>query len=103
MPWFDWILNYLRKLFPDSLQTRGNGPMSVMIGFIGGLIRSWYMLIAVPAIILAYKTLKILAEKGILAKAQAIVETAINSAFHIVNDCLPLILNFSQMMRCVLV
>lgn len=91
---------------PDNMKARfkelsSQGAFSGMVFFVLNIFKNIYFLIAIPALIVAYRFIKILQEKGIIDQFQNIVSKAINSVLYISNTCFPLMLDLKSMMTCI--
>ena len=95
-----WIWSLVPKSITQHFNV-GEAGLWGMITYVFGIIRYWYFLMTIPAIIVVYKLFKVLEEKGIIAKFQAIVQGALNMVMYVANDCFPLILHVRELASCV--
>ncbi len=100
------ILSVLYDFIPDDMKRKftelgSKGAFVGMFLFVWGLFKNIYFLIAIPALIVAYRLMKVLKEKGIIDEFEAIVTKTINSILYISTHCFPLILNLKSMISCI--
>jgi len=79
------------------LKSRFKGAFS----FVLNIFRNIYFLIAIPAIIVTYRFMKVLKDQGIIDDFTNTVNQVITSIYYISTNCFPMILNLNQMMACV--
>ena len=72
-----------------------------MSSLVLGVFKNIYFLIAVPALIVAYRFIKVLKDQGIIDAFQNTVNSSLDSVLYISNNCFPLILNLGQMLSCI--
>jgi len=87
------------KMRFQELSSRG--AFTGMVFFVLNIFKNIYFLIAIPALIVTYRFIKILKEKGIIDRFEAIVTKTINSVLYISTDCFPLILDLKAMASCI--
>ena len=102
MNWLGWIFSAVRNIFSGQGSYKGTTVTDVMMGYITTIIKKWYYFITIPAIILVYKVLKTPSVQLLLKKLQILVQSGFDSAFYIVDNCLPLLANFEDMRRCIM-
>jgi|GEM_PF-1679498 len=117
---FQFFLSFLRNIksalgnflvviygfIPDNMKSRfkelsSQGAFSAMVFFVLNIFKNIYFLIAIPALIVSYRFIKILQEKGIIDEFQNIVSKTINSVLYISTNCFPLILDLGSMASCI--
>lgn len=101
------FLGVVYGFIPDNMKRRfselsSQGAFSGMIFFVLNIFKNIYFLIAIPALIVAYRFIKILQEKGIIDQFQNIVSKTINSVLYISTNCFPLILDLKSMGTCII-
>lgn len=68
--------------------------------FIYGIMKKWYLMIAVPSIVVVYFVLQGLTKTGILQAAEEVVTEAVQDTKSIAQHCVPKILNIGAFWDC---
>jgi hypothetical protein len=100
------ILTVLYGFIPDAMKRRftelsSRGAFVGMFLFVLDIFKNIYFIIAIPALIVAYRLLKVLKEKGIIDDFEAIVNNTVNSILNISTNCFPMILDLKSMLACI--
>jgi hypothetical protein len=73
---------------------------SPMILFIYGIIAKWYVMVMIPAVIVAYWVLQGLTEAGIFQATEKVVTTALSETKSIARYCTPKITRLGDFWDC---
>lgn len=68
--------------------------------FIYGLISKWYIIIAVPTLVVTFQVMKGLEKAGVIKAAEEIVTNALNEIMGVAQHCTPLIANPNALWDC---
>lgn len=89
---------------PDNIRRYYNinsSKFSGMMFFVGSILRHWYFLVAVPAVIVTYALFKVLRDKGIIDAFERTVQKGLDSVIYISQTCFPYIPDMHAMLRCI--
>ena len=68
--------------------------------FIYSLMSKWYLIIAIPAMVVTYNVFKGLSDAGILDKMQKNLENILTTLVKVSVDCPQLLANFNAFLQC---